>query len=328
MRYCVIYSFLEEGDKLKMNNHFISVLMPCYKEPLSYVVSAIESVLSQTYRNWELLLLLDDPSNSELLEIGRQYEKRDSRITLHVNKKNLGLVESLNNGLLLAKGDIIARLDADDIAARNRFELQIRLIEEYDVVSSNFAFINMEGEIIKHRSFPEKHEDVAYYLKNIADCMYHTTWMVKKNVYMHLGGYRAIGPFEDYDFLLRAIKAGYRMYNCPDELALYRVNPNGISSTNKILQHLGSEYLRENFDKLDKITNEEIIEYIHSEKGEYKSKEYKKFYAVTSRLYSSKNILEYFGKLVIYGPYIAIFTYYGRKKVFQKIFSRKNTICK
>lgn len=309
-----------------MNNYLISVLMPCYREPQNYVVSAIESVLSQTYENWELILLLDDPLNAELLELGKMYEKKDCRIKLYVNKKNMGLVASLNNGIQYAKGGIIARLDADDIAMSNRFYEQSLLIEEYDVISSNFAFINTEDAIIRHRKFPEKNEEVTAYLKDIADCMYHTTWMVRKNVYLALKGYRDIGPFEDYDFLLRAVEAGYKMYNCSKELALYRVNPKGISSTNKMLQHLGSEYLRENFKRINEITNKEILEYMDSELGEYRKKEYKKFYKITTKIYSSKNIVDYIVKLGVYGPYLALFTYYGRKKVIQKLkYKRKDS---
>lgn len=297
--------------------------MPCYREPERYIRKAIDSVLSQTYTKWELILLLDDPFNKELIAIGNEYEKKDKRIKLHVNEKNMGIVSSLNNGLLHAKGDVIARLDADDIALENRFSEQIKLIDNYDVVSSNFAFINTEDEIIRHRTFPEKHNDVVHYLVNIADCMYHTTWMVRKEVYESLGGYRAIGPFEDYDFLLRAVNAQYKMYNCPYELALYRVNPSGISSTNKVLQHLGSEYLRENFERINDITNNEIVEYIKSEQGIHRSEEYVKFYTVTSKLYTSKNLIDYFMKLFIYGPYLAFFTYYGRKKIFSKFLNRR-----
>ena len=227
-------------------------------------------------------------------------------------------LNNLNYAITLAKGDIIGRLDADDVASKNRFEEQIKYIGEYDIVSSNFAFINEMGNIIRHRVFPSEFVDVKKYLLNNADCMYHTTWLIKKNVYYKLKFYRDIGPFEDYDFLLRALKHNFRLYNHEKELNYYRLNPRGISSNNKILQHLGSEYIREHADEIERITKEDIDAYLSSEIGKEHAEAYKKFTYITSKFYSSKNTTEFYLRLLKYGWYIALFNYYGRKKIINK----------
>lgn len=249
----------------------------------------------------------------------RKYATLDKRIKFYVNNSNLGLVGTLNYGIKLANGSIIARFDSDDIAHEQRIEEQLKYINEYDVISTNFAFISSQGNIIRHRVFPSSEKDVKKYLLKNADCMYHTTWLIKKVVYEKLGFYRNIGPFEDYDFLLRALKQGFRLINLERELNYVRINPIGISYTNKVLQHLGSEYLRNNFNKINDIKKIDIENYLNSATGKEHSKEYMKFCKITSNIYSSKNIVEFYIKLLLLGPYLVFFNYYGRRKIVLKL---------
>ena len=219
-----------------MERHMVSVIMPCYREPSHFFSAAVESILQQTYKNIELILILDDPDNIELEQLGNRYAKIDSRVHFYVNDKNLKLTATLNKGINLANGDVIARLDADDIALPARIEKQIGFIDEYDLISTNFAFINLEGNIIRHRTFPTDDTAIKEYLTKVADCMYHTTWLGKKATFTALNGYRDIGPFEDYDFLLRAVKRGMKFLNLKEELTHYRINTGGISYNNRIRQ--------------------------------------------------------------------------------------------
>lgn len=296
----------------------ISVIMPCFNEKKEFFEEAVDSILNQTYKNLELIIVLDNPHNEILKHVALEYSNQDNRVRFYVNDKNLGLVNNLNHAITLAKGDIIGRLDADDIASKNRFEEQIKYIEEYDIVSSNFAFISEEGSIIRHRVFPSEFIDVENYLLKNADCMYHTTWLIKKEVYYKLNFYRNIGPFEDYDLLLRALKQGFKLFNTKDELNFVRINPDGISITNKVLQHLGSEYIREHADEIDSITKDNIKSYLSSEIGKKHIDEYKRFCKITSKFYSSKSTVEFYLKLVLYGWYLALFNYYGRKKIINR----------
>lgn len=298
-----------------MNKYLVSFIMPCYNEKKEYFRAAVESVLNQTYRNIELIIILDKPDNEILKKEAERFLTLDRRVRFYINEKNLGLVGTLNYGIKLVKGQIIARFDSDDIAHPDRIEKQIKYIDKYDIVSTNFAFISSNGEIIRHRVFPSSENEVKDYLLNNADCMYHTTWLIKKKVYEALSCYRNIGPFEDYDLLLRALQEGFKLINISEELNYVRVNPIGISYSNKVLQHLGSEYIRNNFFRINTITKSDISDYINSDIGKLHSEEYTKFYKLTSKIYSSKNIVEYYFRLIMYGPYMAIFNYYGRRKI-------------
>ena len=303
-----------------MKRQLVSVIMPCYREPAHFFSAAVESILQQTYKHIELILILDDPYNKELEQMGRQYVKIDPRVHFYVNDQNLRLTATLNKGISLANGDVIARLDADDIALPARIEKQIGFIDEYDLISTNFAFINLEGNIIRHRTFPTEDADIKEYLIKVADCMYHTTWLGKKTAFTELNGYRDIGPFEDYDFLLRAVKKGMRFLNLNEELTHYRINTEGISYNNRIRQHLGSEFIREHYDQIETINEADIDAYLDSSVGSKHAEEYRKFCSVKSKIYSAKNKADYIKKLLLYGPYLGVFNHYGRKLLRDKVF--------
>ncbi len=291
-----------------MGNRLVSVIMPCYREPINYFQSAIDSILQQTYKDIELILLLDDPDNQELKQKGMQYVKADSRVRFFINERNLKLTATLNKGIRLAEGDIIARLDADDIALPSRIEKQMEFIDEYDLISTNFAFINSGGNIIRRRFFPTEDNSIKRYLKNVADCMYHTTWLGKKNTFEVLNGYREIGPFEDYDFLLRAVKKNLKLFNLSEVLTYYRINTEGISYNNRVRQHLGSEFIRKYADQIDKIEVKDIDEYMLSPVGKKHAEEYIKFCSVKNKIYSASNSSDYIKKLLFYGPYLLFLT--------------------
>ena len=300
-------------------NQLVTVIMPCYREPLDYFNKAVDSVLQQTYQNIELLIILDDSQNLILKEAGENYKRRDARVSFHVNPTNLKLTKTLNRGIKLAHGDVIARLDADDIALKTRIATQMEYLNKYDLISSNFAFINEEGHVVRHRTFPSDSESIRKYLVKNADCMYHTTWLGRKETFEILHGYREIGPFEDYDFLLRGLHHKMSFFNCSEELNLYRVNAQGISSSNKVWQHLGSEYIREHYKNIENVTAEEIEKYINSQTGKEHAESYQEFYKYTSIFYQSKNSMEYYKNLLKYGPFLACCNYYGRKKVLNKL---------
>lgn len=104
-----------------------------------------------------------------------------------------------------------------------------------------------------------------------------------------------------------------------EELNLYRVNTQGISSNNKIWQHLGSEYIREHYKDIEKISPIDIEKYINSETGKKHAKSYQEFYKFVSIFYQSKNSTDYYRNLLRYGLFLACCNYYGRKKVFAKL---------
>ena len=111
-----------------MNNPLVSVIIPCYNAE-KYVEEAVRSIMTQTYKNIEILVT-EDCSTDNTLKILKNLEKEDSRIKVIQNKKNLKIVKSLNNMINIAQGKYIARMDADDISLPERIEKQVRFMEE------------------------------------------------------------------------------------------------------------------------------------------------------------------------------------------------------
>lgn len=299
-------------------NELVSFLIPCYREKEEHFKKAIDSVLNQTYPYLDIIIILDDPTNDLLFQLGREYASQDSRVRFLVNEKNLKLVNTLNKGIQLAKGKIIARLDSDDIAYPTRIEEQLKYIDQYDLISTNFAFINEDGDTIQHRKYPEDDASIKKYMVNVMDSMFHTTWLGKKCLFEKLNGYRNIGPFEDYDFLLRGIVHGAKYYNVQQELTAYRVNLQGISQTNKALQHLGSEYIRENYKRIDSITNKDIECYMNSPLGKQHIEEFEKYCKIKSDIFASSSTKSFYMNTM--KKAIHLFgNYYGRKKIVDTI---------
>lgn len=119
-----------------MDNVMVSVVMPAYNCE-RYIKTSIESVINQTYSNWELIIVIDDSTDDTVNVVDRY--NANPQIHYFVNKKNLGVAKSRNRGALLAKGKYIAFLDADDIWMENKLEVQVKLMEDKQAVLSSVA---------------------------------------------------------------------------------------------------------------------------------------------------------------------------------------------
>ncbi|ENN6197677.1 glycosyltransferase [Vibrio vulnificus] len=201
-----------------MKSPKISVLMPAYNVE-KYISDAIKSVLEQTFVDFELIII-NDSSNDKTAEIINCWVNRDERIVYLENEKNLGIARTLNKALELAKGEYIIRMDSDDISLPNRFEVLLHEINKRNVniLGSSTLTINESGHVTGGYNAIEEHKDL------VKTCKYSTPilhiWICKKSLYDKVGGYR-FAPVEDYDFLLRCIKSGYKLGNIPQ--ALYQV---------------------------------------------------------------------------------------------------------
>ena len=126
----------------------MSVIMSCYNERKPDIIKSINSILEQTYKLFEFIIIVDNPKNNEIIETIKKF--KDKRIKVIINEKNIGLAESLNKGISIAKGKYIARMDADDISLPNRFKIQFDYLESHpdiDVVGSNRITIDENDEI-------------------------------------------------------------------------------------------------------------------------------------------------------------------------------------
>lgn len=120
------------------NAPLVSIITPCYNAAL-FIERTIESVLSQSYVNWEIIIV-DDCSTDESQEIIREYAEKDTRIKLIINQKNMGTAKSRNKAIEVAKGDYIAFLDNDDIWLPQKLEKQIAIMQKEDIFMSYTAY--------------------------------------------------------------------------------------------------------------------------------------------------------------------------------------------
>jgi glycosyltransferase involved in cell wall biosynthesis len=212
-----------------MNNKpVISVLMPVYNNA-SYLVEAIDSVLNQTYKAFELIII-DDCSTDDTLSLLEQY--RDERIVLIRKAEHSGLVASLNMGLDMAGGEFIARMDGDDICFADRFEKQVSFLREkvdVDICGGSYQVIGT-GELVY---FPAGHEQIKFYSLEFCP-MCHPAIMFRKR-FLDKYELRYAPGFEgseDYELWTRSVWLG-KLANLPDILLAYRVHPEQVSRTNR-----------------------------------------------------------------------------------------------
>lgn len=274
----------------------ISVIMSTYNEPEIFVRNAIESILKQSYKTFEFIIVLDNPKNYELKNIVSYFKKYDSRVRIIENKTNIGLAMSLNKALKRTQGKYIARMDADDISFVDRFEKQLYYLEEkqLDLIGSDILEINQDDDIfykISHR--PIGCRALRQCLK-YESCLAHPTWFAKKEVFTKLKGYRNIETVEDYDFLIRACVSGFKLGNIPDVCLKYRINMNGISRSKRAKQKLLAYYLKNNFNNIMKINEGDIEKYFEISRAKGEVDKLNNYILLTEKFwsfyYTKKNI--------------------------------------
>ena len=137
------HKFHKVGKEKEMKEPLISIIMSTYNEEEEWLRQSIESILDQTWKNLELILVLDNPENQKLEEVILQYQAKDPRLVFVKNERNQGLVDSLNKALTLVKGEYVARMDADDICYPKRLEWQYQMMKKTkaDFVLSAMDFL-------------------------------------------------------------------------------------------------------------------------------------------------------------------------------------------
>ena len=206
----------------------ISVVMSVYNGE-KYLREAIDSILNQTYKIFELIII-NDCSTDNTAEILQSYN--DTRIKVVNNEQNLRLPASLNKGLRLTKGKYIARMDADDIALPDRFEKQVRYLENHPdvaVIGGGYkAFNEQNGELYVHKPYCDEMLD-RYYLFPTT-LIGHPTAMLRKSMTVDEGFFydEKYTSAQDYDLWLR-IAQKHKINNIPDIVLKYRVHENSIS---------------------------------------------------------------------------------------------------
>lgn len=240
----------------------ISVIMSSYNESIVELRESINSVLRQTYSNIEFIIVIDNPANVKLRDF--VYSLSDSRIHIIENKSNIGLVQSLNKAIIASRGNYIARMDADDICRPDRLELQKYFMDKYklDLVGGSICLINVRGDEIYNLHFPCNQWAIKFFLK-WGNCIPHPTWLVRREVYIKLGGYKNVPRCEDYEFICRTLRNHFRIGNVNEYILKYRTREDSISNSNKGEQYVLRKYL--SCHRYIDVSEDEINNYIKSD---------------------------------------------------------------
>lgn len=270
----------------------ISVIMSTYKEPIEWIRRAIESILNQTYKNLEFIIVVDAPTYKELISLLNNYKDKDDRVKVVVNDSNIGLVESLNKALSLCNGSYVARMDADDISLPERLTRQIEYMnkEKYDLVGC-FYEIFYEERVLRIAEVAKTSEVCAKILQ-YESCSAHPAWLVRKKVFDELGGYRNFDACEDYDFLIRTSLAGYKIGNVPEVLFRYRDNPKSISHEKSGKQYAITQLLAENYRGGRETQVDEYRSYLLSSKYKKIQETYKNIADIDRKRFLADNKLK------------------------------------
>lgn len=199
----------------------VSIIMGIYN-CADTLEEAIESILKQTYQDWELIMC-DDGSQDNTYKIAETFSEKYENIIVFQNEKNMGLNYTLNRCLEKANGEYIARMDGDDLSLPTRLEKEVIFLDqhkEYAIVSTNMIYFDENGEWGKSNmlEFPQK-EDLV---KATPFC--HAPCMVRKEAYEKVNGYsvdKKLLRMEDYHLWIKMYSEGYKGYNI--EEPLYRM---------------------------------------------------------------------------------------------------------
>lgn len=210
----------------------VSVVLPVYNGE-EYLADAINSILAQTFSDFELILI-DDGSTDGSPKILKEYEHRDPRVRVIV-RENRGLVTTLNDAIAVARGKWIARMDQDDIALPHRLERQLEWLASTGAdISGSWVqrFGSSDKRLVKLRQTDEAIKMEILFCSPFA----HPAVMMRTELVKHLRYNIACEKAEDYDLWERAAEAGWKMTNVQEVLLMYRVHAAQISTKTAMLQ--------------------------------------------------------------------------------------------
>ena len=264
----------------------ISVIMSTYKEDERLLRESIESILNQTYRDFEYIIILDYPDNDVHKSVIEEYALKDDRIHFYINEKNMGLTDSLNRGLSLCHGEYIARMHADDISLPDRLERQMKYLEKnhYDLIGGITEMINENGSLLYSiKSVPTDPKKINKALR-YSQCIAHPTWLGKKEVFEKNAGYRHMPLCEDYDFTLRAVLNGFVISNLNEAVLKYRMTSNSISRSNLFEQYLYMAYITNEYKNNRIASVDKAYAYVQQHLNETDSDKYLKANVIFNRM--------------------------------------------
>ncbi len=211
------------------SNPSISVIMPIYNAE-EYLKESIESILSQSFKDFEFVIVNDGSVDSSKTIV----ESFDDDRIRFIDRHHEGFAKTLNAAIKASKGRYLARIDSDDFAEVDRLKLQFEFMEQnpdVGILGAQGVLVDPEGKVVGDLKRPVSQDCLSKYIEYACPVI-HSTYFVRKEVYEALEGYRDIPPVEDYDLLFRASELGYKIQNLPDQLVQYRINPTGMTLKN------------------------------------------------------------------------------------------------
>ena len=251
---------MEEDEKLERENFLnesfnpgsprVSVIMAVYNTNEEQLREAIESILNQTYKNFEFLVI-NDGSTNNVEEVIKSYT--DERIR-YFYQENKGVAAARNVGFREAKGEYIAVMDSDDISLQTRFEKQLKFLEE----NPEYSIVGSWIEIFPHKKI-EKRMEYPKFLDNITTCFFNATVMFRKYDFdrLNIRYDENIHTAEDYD-LYSKIVSKLKIYNIQEPLYKYRIEGQGITSSIREERFINTIKIQQRL--LDMVTSDKNIQ--------------------------------------------------------------------
>lgn len=243
----------------------ISVIMSVYNESISEINASVDSIINQTFNDFELIIIIDNPARQELKI---NLEKKDPRVRVYVNKVNMGLAKSMNKAVAYSQGRFLARMDADDISLPERLRKEYLVMKnaDYCLVCTGYEFMDENGEDLGMKS---GHITSKLLVAGLPydNTIHHPTVMMRKDVFEQVGGYRNFPCSQDYDLWLRMSEYDSRMYYIDEILFRYRIRSNSISQKNKIKQLTTWWYIQKLYRQrrkrgYDRFSEEDYVKYL------------------------------------------------------------------
>jgi glycosyltransferase involved in cell wall biosynthesis len=206
----------------------ISILLPTYNGE-KYLSLAIESVLNQTFKDFELLIAFNGTTDNSKSIVSNY---NDTRIKIFDYGDDKGKSKTLNKLIQESKYDWIALQDDDDFWMPNKLEKQIPLINNYDVIGTFISYIDENGEITGRPNLSRFPIEIIRFSMSGFNQVANTTAIFKKSIALEIGGWKDdLDGIEDFDFWLRLMRLGKKFINIPEELVHHRLHSNSNFNT-------------------------------------------------------------------------------------------------
>lgn len=221
----------------------ISVVMSIYKEPVEWMRQSIDSILNQTYSDFEFIIINDKPDRDENAHLLNEYAQKDNRIKIITNEENIGLTKSLNKGLEIAQGEYIARMDADDVSMPDRFQKQVKFLDNHPDVGVCGGWIKLFGDREGIQSYPRENLNMCLFLDSP---FAHPIVMIRYKVLLDnaIRYDETCITSQDYNLWVDLFSVGVKFYNIQEPLLLYRYSDMQIMKTKSLIQIVTGKKIR------------------------------------------------------------------------------------